>query len=425
MFLAYFEIESIHLPGCLVVLIAKQETQTTTGREKHMTNMTKITKFHKRLAMGLAVAASLTVLGGESTAEACEAEAVSSNGLSAPCETLTVTGYRDPFLDSYDSLYDIGVFLADESTTSPFQEDLYDIYVGSAATATSNEAIEAAIDALSPAQIEALEEIVIKWLAKFENGEVDEGEFIRGFLQEVFTKVFGMNETYAPYKARMASLGQDVGTSNMTAVAHRFLQYENFGHLAPVSAQFTLNVANAATETCGKFPAGFCDNLEIVAKSQSQKDDYLEEKVAGEWFEDANPRRVEIYERHGSGFDSTATYAGLRRVLAHELGHHFDEMNGWISRSSEFLDAAKDDGLFPDQFPAEILADTVMSIVRGLSPSANPEIFTGTSTRAVVLSYYSPASQAPPSFTPVAQPDYGIEDFDLDFDLEFEFNFYL
>jgi len=391
----------------------------------NMTKMTKMTKFHKRLAMGLAVAASLTVFGAESTAEACEAQAVSSDGLSAPCETVTVTGYRDPFLDSYDSLYDIGVFLADESMTSPFQEDLYDIYVGSTATATTNEAIEAAIDALSPAQIKALEEIVIKWLAKFENGEVDEGEFIRGFLQEAFTEVFGMNETYAPYKARMASLGQDVGTSNMTAVAHRFLQYENFGHLAPVSAQFTINVANAATEICGKFPAGFCGNLEIVAKSQSQKDDYLEEKVAGEWFEDANPRRVEIYERHGSGFDSTATYAGLRRVLAHELGHHFDEMNGWISSSSEFLDAAKDDGLFPQDSLEEILADTVMSIVRGLSPSANPEMLTGTSTRAVVLSYYSPASQAQPSFTPVAQPDYGIEDFDLDLDLEFEFNFYL
>ena len=309
----------------------------------NMTNMTKMSRFHKRLAMGLAVAASLTVFGAESTAEACEAEAVSSDGLSAPCETITVYGVWDAYdiLDPYDGLFD-GGFFSDESMTPTFQEDLHDIYVGSAATATTNEAIEAAIDALSPAQIEALEEIVNKWLAKLESGEIDEGEFIRGFLQEVFTEVFGMNQTYAPDRALMASLGQDLGTSNMSAVAYKFLEYENFGHLAPVSAQFTIKVANAATEICGKFPAGFCGNIDIVAKSQSEEGDYLEEKVAGEWFDDATPRRVEIYERHGSGFDSTATYEGLRRVLAHELGHHFDEMNGWISSSSEFLDAAKD-----------------------------------------------------------------------------------
>ena len=401
-------------------IIAKQETQTTAGREKHMTNMTK---FHRRLAMGLALAASLTVLGGESTAEACEAQAVTSDGLSAPCETVTVFGYSDG-PGAFENFYEIdqAFFLSDVPTASLIQEEIYDIYLESAATATTDEAIEAAIDKLSPTQLNALEEIVNKWLAKLDSGEIDEGEFIRGFLQEVFTEVFGMNQTYAPDRALMASLGQDVGTSNMSAVAYKFLEYENFGHLAPVSAQFTIKVANAATEICGKFPAGFCGNIDIVAKSQSEEGDYLEEKVAGEWFDDANPRRVEIYERHGSGFDSTATYAGLRRVLAHELGHHFDEENGWISNSSEFLDAAKEDGLFPQDSLEEILAETVMSVVLGLSPHANPDILTGASTRAVVSSYYSSASQAQPSFTPVAQPSYGIEDLEYDFDFDFDFN---
>ena len=39
------------------------------------------------------------------------------------------------------------------------------------------------------------------------------------------------------------------------------------------------------------------------------------------------------------------------------------------------------------------------------------------------MSYYSPASQAQLSSTPVVQPGYAIEDFEFEIDFDFEFEF--
>ena len=84
--------------------------------------MTKMTKMIKQLMMGLAVVASLTVLVAESTAEACEAEAVTSDGMSAPCETNTVYIYDFyyDFHDDYDFDFD---FHYDSSFDYDFDND--------------------------------------------------------------------------------------------------------------------------------------------------------------------------------------------------------------------------------------------------------------------------------------------------------------